>query len=79
MVDRESAEHVPAFTVDLVDKTCAGDAFGAALAASYAAGDKMSDAVRFACAAGALACTKFGGQDSLPRKEEIIELLQRGD
>ena len=79
MVDRESAEHVPAFAVDLVDKTCAGDAFAAALAASYAAGDKMGEAVRFASAAGALACTKFGGQDSLPRKEEIIELLQRGD
>jgi ribokinase len=79
IADRESAEHIPAFQVDLVDKTCAGDAFAAALAASYAAGDKMLDAVRFASAAGALACTKFGGQDSLPRKEEIIELLQRTD
>jgi ribokinase len=79
VVDRESAVHVPAFQVDLVDKTCAGDAFAAALAAAYAAGDKMADAVRFASAAGALACTRFGSQDSLPRKEDIIELLQRGD
>jgi ribokinase len=79
VIDRESAEHIPAFQVDLVDKTGAGDAFAAALAAAYAAGDKMRDAVRFASAAGALACTKFGGHDSLPRKEEIIELLQRGD
>lgn len=79
VVDREHAVHVPAFQVDLVDKTCAGDAFAAALAAACAAGDKMQEAVRFASAAGALACTKFGGQDSLPRKEEIIELLQRGD
>jgi ribokinase len=79
LADKETAEHVPAFQVDLVDKTCAGDAFAAALAAAYAAGDKMIDAVRFASAAGALACTKFGSQDALPRKEEIIELLQRGD
>lgn len=79
LVDRESAEHIPAFQVELADKTCAGDAFAAALAASYAAGDKMLEAVRFASAAGALACTKFGGQDSLPKKEDIIELLQRSD
>jgi len=79
LVNRDLAEHIPSFQVDLVDKTCAGDAFAAALAASYAAGDRIMDAVRFASAAGALTCTRFGGQDSLPRKEEIIELLQRGD
>jgi ribokinase len=79
VADREGAVLVPAFQVDMVDKTCAGDAFGAALASSFAAGDKVLEAARFASAAGALACTKFGGLDSLPRKEEIIELLQRGD
>jgi len=76
VIDRQSTEHIPAFEVDLVDQTCAGDAFAGALAASCAVGDDIRKAVRFASAAGALACTKFGTQDSLPKKEEIIQLLQ---
>jgi ribokinase len=77
IVDRTGAEHIPAFPVELVDQTCCGDAFAGALAASVGAADNIKQAVRFACAAGALACTKFGAQDSLPKKEEIIQLLQQ--
>ncbi|MEI6502922.1 MAG: hypothetical protein WCP21_18075, partial [Armatimonadota bacterium] len=32
-------------------------------------------AVRFANAAGALACTKFGAQPSLPRRRDVEQLL----
>ena len=41
--------------------------------------DKLDpkDAVKFACAAGALTMAKFGTQDSLPKKEKIIGLLQQ--
>lgn len=79
IVDRTGAAHVPAFCVELVDHTGCGDAFAGALAASIGVGDEISGAVRFASAAGALACTKFGAQEALPKKEEIIELLQQGD
>jgi len=40
-------------------------------------GDELRKAVRFAAAAGALACTKFGSVEALPTKAEIIELLQK--
>ena len=77
VIDRDSADHVPAFEVELVDQTGRGDAFAGALAAFYAARDNIRDAVKFASAAGALACTKFGGIDALPTQEEIIELMQK--
>ena len=79
IVDRNGADHIPAFNIELVDQTCTGDAFAGALAASCAVGDKLTDAVKFASAAGALACTKFGSVESLPTKAEIIELLQKAD
>ncbi|MDO8304106.1 MAG: ribokinase [Sedimentisphaerales bacterium] len=77
IVNREGTEHIPPFEVDMVDKTCAGDAFAGALAASCAVGDSIKQAVRFAAAAGALAYAKFGSQESLPKKSDILELLHK--
>jgi ribokinase len=79
VVDRDSADHIPAFEVELVDQTGKGDAFAGALAASCAVGDDLRKAVKFASAAGALTCTKFGSIEALPSKAEIIELLQKED
>lgn len=76
VVDRSGATNIPAFEVKFVDRTACGDAFDGALAASCAVGDEIRKAVKFASAAGALACSKFGGQEALPKKEEILELLQ---
>ena len=81
VVDRNGADHIPAFDIELVDQTCTGDSFAGALAA-YCAVKKNIDireAARFACAAGALVCTKFGSLEALPTKAEIIELLQKND
>jgi ribokinase len=77
IVNREGTDHIAPFEVEVVDRTCAGDAFAGALAASYGVGDSLKEAVRFAAAAGALACTKFGCQESLPKKSEILELLHK--
>jgi len=57
---------VPAFPVDVLDPTGAGDAFCGALAASLAGGLGLVDAVRRGCAAGALAATVLGAVPSLP-------------
>ncbi len=71
---------VPGFAVEAVDTTAAGDAFagalGAALAAEVGAGASVRDALRFACAAGALAVTTPGAQPSLPRTEAIRAFLE---
>jgi ribokinase len=77
VVDRSGADHIPAFDVDLVDQTGRGNAFAGALAAFCAVEDNLREAVKFASAAGALACTKFGALEALPAKAEIIELLQK--
>ena len=79
VVDRGGADHIPAFEVELVDQTGRGDAFAGALAAYCAVKDDVRGAVKFASAAGALACTKFGSIEALPTKAEIIELLQKQD
>jgi len=79
VVDRDGADQIPAFEVELVDQTGRGDAFAGALAASCAVGDDIREAVRFASAAGALASTKFGSIEAMPTKAEIIELLQKED
>ena len=79
VVDRKSADHIPAFAVDLVDQACKGDAFAGAIAAYCAVKDDIREAAKFASAAGALTCTKFGTIEALPTKAEIIELLQKED
>lgn len=79
IVDRDGADHIPAYEIELVDQAGRGDAFAGALAACIAAKDNLAGAVRFASAAGALACTKFGTIEAMPTKAEIIELMQKQD
>lgn len=65
----------PARPVTAVDTTAAGDAFNGALAVALAGGDTLDDALRFANAAAALACTRRGAQPSLPTRAEVERLL----
>lgn len=66
---------ISARSVEVVDTTGAGDAFTAALAVARARGEAMPDAVRFAVAAGSLACTKFGAQPSMPAVRDVDAFL----
>jgi len=61
--------------VTVVDTTAAGDAFTAALAVARSGGRTLREAARFANAAGALACTRFGAQPSAPSRAEVETLL----
>jgi ribokinase len=79
IVDRSGADHIPAFDVEVVDRTGSGEAFAGALAAYCAVKYDLREAVKFASAAGALVCTKFGALEALPTEAEIIQLLQRED
>ncbi|MEW6252966.1 MAG: ribokinase [Planctomycetota bacterium] len=67
----------PAHSVQVVDTTAAGDAFTAGLAVARAAGHSLEEAVCFANAAGALACTRLGAQPSLPHRAEVEALVRR--
>lgn len=64
------AEAIPP-RVDPVDTVGAGDAFCGALVTALADGRSVADALRWACAAGALATTRTGAQTSLAYAEEI--------
>jgi ribokinase len=66
---------VPAFPVDPVDTTAAGDTFCGALAVALAEGNALDAAARFANAAAALAVTRVGAQPSIPRRNEIDAFL----
>jgi ribokinase len=61
--------------VDAVDGTAAGDAFTACLLVSLLEGRDHDEALRRACAAGALAASRFGAQPSLPTAAEVDEIL----
>jgi ribokinase len=63
--------------VDAVDGTAAGDAFTAALLVSWLEGREPEEALRRACAAGALAASRFGAQPSLPTAAEVDAILRR--
>ena len=66
---------IPAYRVNVVDTTAAGDAFCGALATALARGEALEDAVVFANAAGALAVTVLGAAPSMPTVKQITEFL----
>ena len=61
--------------VTAVDGTAAGDAFTACLVVSLLQGRDRAEALRRACAAGALAASRPGAQPSLPTAAEVDEIL----
>ena len=73
--DGTSAMHYPAFPVEAVDTTGAGDAFNGALAMGLAVGGSYEQALPLANAAAALACTKRGAQTSFPGRAEVEAFL----
>lgn len=75
IVTREGFHNIPAYAVDVVDTTGAGDAFNGTLATYLATGMPIEPAVRHAVAAGALACTKLGVVPALPGADAIERLM----
>jgi ribokinase len=68
-------QRVKAHKVNVVDTTAAGDAFTGALAVARAEGRDAAEALQFANAAGALCCTGFGAQPSLPSRKAVDKLM----
>ncbi|HLK21401.1 MAG TPA: ribokinase [Bryobacteraceae bacterium] len=65
----------PAFPVNAVDATAAGDTFNAALAVALAEDRGIEAALRFANAAAAISVTRMGAQASVPARAEVDALL----
>ena len=73
--DGERARRLPAFRVEPVDTTAAGDAFAAGFAVAFAEGQPLEQALVFASAAGAISVTRMGAQPSMPTRQEIQDFL----
>jgi sulfofructose kinase len=74
-LDNGALRRVPAFEVEVVDTLAAGDVFHGAFALGLAEGRDIEGAGRFASAAAALKCTRWGGRHGIPTRDELDRFL----
>jgi len=67
----ELVEMIPAYQVNAIDTTAAGDVFNGSLAVALSEDRSLTDAVRFACKASAISVTRIGAQSSVPYRNEV--------
>jgi ribokinase len=70
-----SGSLIPAFSVNAIDTTAAGDAFNAGFATGLMLGKSPQDAAIFAAAVAAISVTRSGAQPSMPSMAEVEEFL----
>src|SRR4051794_5564871 len=75
---RGELKETPAFPVHTVDTLGAGDIFHGAFTLAVTEGQDVPAALRFASAAAALKCTRFGGAFACPQRPEVEALLDGG-
>jgi len=68
--------HVKGIDVNTVDATGAGDAFCGTLAVAISSGKNLKEAVMYSNCAGALATTKIGAQEALPKASELESFMK---
>jgi fructokinase len=84
---RDFSGTIPAYEVEAVDTTGAGDAFFATVLAHLCEAeasdgwseDLVREAARLGCAAGAIICTGYGGMEALPNRETLERFLVSAD
>lgn len=69
--------HTPAFKVNVVDTTGAGDVFHGAYIVGLQQGWDLHQTARFATAVSAIKCTRIGGRSGLPDFSETIKFLEQ--
>jgi len=75
--EHQTLQQTPAFPVHTVDTLGAGDVFHGAFALAITEGQDLRSALRFASAAAALKCTRFGGAFAAPQRTEVEALLHQ--
>ncbi len=69
----------PAFPVEVVDTTGAGDVFHGGYLYGLLQKWPLKDTIRFASAVAAIKCRKLGGRAGIPRLLEVQQFLQKQD
>lgn len=69
--------NMPAFAVDVVDTLAAGDVFHGVFTWALSRGHPTYQIMRFASAAAAIKCSRFGGRRGAPTKSELEAFLTR--
>jgi sulfofructose kinase len=76
-LERGEVRHASAFKVDVVDTLGAGDVFHGAFTLRLAETQDETEAMRFASAAAAIKCTRFGGTTGAATREEVEAFLRK--
>lgn len=76
LLEGDHLHHMPAFAVEAIDTTGAGDVFRAAFIYALLHSQRPADVLRFASAAAAISCTREGAMTSVPTLEEIQQLIR---
>jgi len=77
LLDGDRLHQAPAFQVDAVDTTGAGDVWRGALIVALLRGDSPDDMLRFANAAAGVSCTRLGAINGVPTLGETRALMER--
>lgn len=67
--------YVPAFQVEAIDTTAAGDTFCGSFTVAWTEGKSLEESLLFASAASAISVTKMGAQPSIPFRSEIDRFI----
>jgi sulfofructose kinase len=63
---------LPAFAIEAIDTTAAGDVFHGAYCLAIGAGLRVREAMSFASAAAGLKCTRAGGRAAIPVIDDCL-------
>ena len=74
-LDSDGIHYAPAFQVEAVDTTGAGDVFRGGFIYALVNGQPMDQALRTANAAAAVSCTRLGALNGVPTLAEVRELM----
>ena len=74
-LETDRVRRLPAFRIHAVDTLAAGDVFHGAFALALGEGSDLANAMRFAAAAAALKCARFGGISGAPSRAEVEDFL----
>lgn len=76
IVSAKEVQHIPAYDVNAVDTTAAGDSFNAGFAFGLAKGEGIVESVRLANAVAGLSTTAMGAQTAMPSWQLVEEFMK---